>query len=120
MEQKNFKKVMRWLGQILRCPVCNFKYNLNEAKVLGSQEDKAFDEAEILIHSDCQKCKSSVMFNIEIRGPEIFSVGMITDLTSQDSKKFRGKSPISPNELISMHKSLKSFQGDFIGTFKSF
>lgn len=118
LDGKNYdiKKVMQWLGYILRCPICGFKYNMESTRVIDSQQNDVFNEAKILIHSDCKKCKSSVMFNVEIKGPEVFSVGMITDLTGTDSSKFKNRQPITANEVISIHQTLKSFNGDFIGS----
>jgi hypothetical protein len=117
---KNFdlKKVMQWLGYVLKCPICGFKYNIEHTKVIDSKQNEVFGEAQILIHSDCAKCKSSVMFNIEIRGPEVFSVGMITDLTQEDSAKFKNKKPITANEVIKIHQSLRSFRADSLRTLK--
>lgn len=114
MKKFDFKKVIEWLGYILKCPICGYKYNLNNTQVIDSEQNDAISEAKILIHSDCIKCKSSVMFNVEIKGPEVFSVGMVTDLTSADSAKFQEKEPISANEIIGMHKALKTFKGDFV------
>ena len=114
MKNLDFKKVMAWLGYILRCPVCSFRYNLRNIKVLESEQDEKISEARLLIHSDCQKCKSSVMFNIDINGPEIFSIGMITDLTSQDSAKFSGYEPIGIDDCIRIHKGIRSFKGDLV------
>lgn len=114
MKKIDFKKVIGYLGFILRCPICEFKYNLQNIKVLETQQDEFMDEARIVIHSDCEKCKSSVMFNIDINGPEIFSVGMITDLNSKDSAKFSKYTPINTNDVIKIHQSLKKFDGDFV------
>ena len=93
MKNYDFKKIIEWLGVILKCPICGTKYNLAKTKVLESEQNEIFNEAHILIHSDCAKCKSSVMFNVEIRGPEVFSVGMVTDLTGTDSAKFQKLGP---------------------------
>src|SRR5258708_14735193 len=117
MKKFDFKKVIEWLGFVLRCPICQFKYNLDHTKVIDSEQNEGLGEARILIHSDCTKCKSSVMFNIEINGPEVFSVGMVTDLTSQDSERFKHQGVISSNEIINLHKGLKKFNGDFVSTF---
>ncbi len=113
----DFKKIVEWLGFILKCPICGFKYNLEKTRVVESEQNEAFGEARILIHSDCTKCKSSVMFNVEIKGPEVFSVGMVTDLTGQDSNKFQKLAPIAVNEIIGIHEALKEFKGDFISSF---
>lgn len=113
----DIKKVIEWLGFILRCPICQYKYNLNNTKVIESEQNDALGEAYLLIHSDCVKCKSSVMFSIEINGPEVFSVGMITDLTSQDSRKFKDHFAISVNDVLTLHQGLKTFDGDFVKSF---
>jgi hypothetical protein len=113
-KNQDFKKIVEWLGIILKCPICSAKYDLGKTQVIESEQDDAYNEARILIHSDCVKCKSSVMFNVEIRGPEVFSVGVVTDLTGKDSAKFKKLAPIHVNEIIGMHKELKTFKGDFI------
>ncbi|GEM_PF-545742 len=117
MKKLDIKKIMSWLGLVLRCPICGIKYNLDNTQVLESQQSPDSPDTRLLIHSDCQKCKSSVMFNIDINGADIFSVGMVTDLTSNDSAKFSRLEPIDVNECIALHKSLKNFRGDFIKVF---
>lgn len=113
----DIKKIMKWLGFVLKCPICGNRYKLEQTRVISSEQSEVFGEARILIHSDCVKCKSSVMFNIEIQGPEIFSVGMVTDLTKQDTAKFQDRQPIGVNEVISLHKELAAFNGDFMSQF---
>ena len=90
---------------------------MDKTRVVDSEQNEAIGEAWVLIHSDCQKCKSSVMFNVEIHGPEVFSVGMVTDLTGQDSARFQKLEPISSNEVLGIHQALKTFKGDFISSF---
>ncbi len=116
---KNFdiKKIIEWLGFILKCPICGHKYNLEKTNVIESEESEMFGEAHILIHSDCAKCKGSVMFNVDVKGPEVFSVGMVTDLTGQDTAKFQKLEPITANDVLGIHQALKSFKGDFISSF---
>jgi hypothetical protein len=114
MKKIDLKKVIGWLGFILRCPICSAKYNLENIKVIESDHNEMIEEARILIHSDCHKCKSSVMFNIDINGPEIFTVAMMTDLTSKDSNKFSKLKPINVNEVIAMHQGLREFDGDWV------
>ena len=116
---KNFdiKKIIEWLGLILKCPICGNKYNLDKTKVIESEQSETFGDAHILIHSDCSKCKGSVMFNVDVKGPEVFSVGMVTDLTGQDSARFQKLEPITANEVLGIHQALKTFKGDFITSF---
>ncbi len=113
----DLKKIVEWLGFLLKCPICGTKYNLDKTQVIDSEQDEAYNEAWVLIHSDCQKCKSSVMFNVEIKGPEVFSVGMVTDLTGQDSSKFKRLQPLAADDVIGIHQALQNFEGDFITGF---
>ena len=114
MKNIDLNKIVQWLGSLLKCPICGQKYHIGKTRVVDSEQDDAYNEARILIHSDCVKCKSSVMFNVEIRGPEVFSVGMVTDLTGQDSSKFQNRTPIHVNEVINIHQALRDFKGNLI------
>lgn len=118
MQNFDMKKIIEWLGYFLKCPVCGIKYSIEQTKVIESNENAPLAEANLLVHSDCKKCKSSVMFNIEVKGADVFSIGMLTDLTSEDSKKFKEIGALSPNDVINIHSSLKHFKGDFITAFK--
>lgn len=110
----DLKKVLVWLGGVLRCPVCGYKYNLDNTRIIETHQGEVDSAAQVVIHSECGKCASSVMFNIDINGLEVFSVGMITDLTSGDSAKFSKLKPITYNDCISVHKDLAKFKGDFV------
>ena len=116
MKKMDLEKVMQWLSYVLKCPVCGYKYNLDRTKVVGTKEEDS--QAHLLVHSDCGQCKSSVVFSIAINGPDIFSVGVITDLTSGDTKKFSSIKPISSNEVLAMHDFLHRFDGDLIKILK--
>jgi hypothetical protein len=113
MQKFDFNKILQWLAYILRCPVCGQKYNAEQTKIIDSGEDKPFAGRSLLVHTDCDRCKSSVVFSIAIDGPEIFSIGMVTDLTSQDTNKFKNKRPITSDEVLATHEFLRSFDGDF-------
>lgn len=118
MKKFDLKKVLSWLGFVLKCPVCNVKYDPNAIKVMSSELDKATGETKLLIHSDCKRCKSSVMFNIDINGQDVFTIIAKTDLTSNDNTKFRKLPAINTDDCITVHKTLKKFNGDFIKAFK--
>ncbi|MEZ4180228.1 MAG: hypothetical protein R3B41_01755 [Candidatus Doudnabacteria bacterium] len=113
---KNFdiKKVLNWLGFMLKCPVCSAKYYNSNIKIIDSEQLDNFSEAHLLIHSDCHKCKSSVMFNIDISGQDVFTVIAKTDLTKKDSSKFSKLPAIDVDDLIDMHQSIDAFDGNFI------
>ncbi len=119
MKKYDLKKVLNWLGFMIHCPVCNARYDFSNIKIIDSETDTETADARLLIHSDCQKCKSSVMFNIDINGPDIFTVIAKTDLTSKDSDKFSDKPSIGVDDCITVHSALESFNGDFIKALKA-
>lgn len=112
MSKFDIKKIVAWLSQILRCPVCGQKYDLEKTRVIEG-DDKPTIAGSLLVHTDCEKCKSSVMFSIAIDGPEIFTIATVTDLTSQDTVKFKDREPISSDEVLATHEFLQAFDGDF-------
>lgn len=111
MELGKFKNVVEWLSLSSRCPICSQRYNINNTKVV-KDNDNSF-----LIHIDCIECHGSIMANISVQGTEVFSVGMITDLTSSDAIRFTDRSYVGYDDAISMHQYLQDFNGDFIGLF---
>lgn len=119
MKNIDFKKVIAWLGVVLRCQICQHKYSFDRIQVIETIYDEQTNDARVMIHADCEKCKSSVMCNIDITGPDIVSVGVITDLTSKDTMKFRKYNPINTNDVINIHKTLKNFNGDLVKVLKN-
>ena len=112
MRKIDLEKVMEWLSYVLKCPVCGYKYNLERTKIIETKQEDS--QANLLVHSDCGQCKSSVVFSISINGPDVFSIGMITDLTSGDTRKFSKVNPISPDEVLDFHNFLHRFDGDLV------
>jgi hypothetical protein len=113
MAKFDFKKIMEWLAYILRCPVCGHRYNLEQTKIIDNKDERNQVGTNLLVHTDCERCKSSVVFSIAVDGPEIFSIGMVTDLTSNDTNKFKDADPITPDEVLATHQFLDRFDGDF-------
>ncbi|HTL39691.1 MAG TPA: hypothetical protein VL306_02675 [Methylomirabilota bacterium] len=118
MPKFDFNKIVQWLAYILRCPVCGHKYNPEQTKIIDSPDTAPQNSRSLLVHTDCDRCKSSVVFSIAIDGPEIFSVGMVTDLTSQDTKRFKNSNPITSDEVLATHQFLQNFDGDFRAVLK--
>ncbi len=118
MKKIDFQKVIAWLSFALRCPVCGYQYNLERTKIIDSKESEANQEsqrqASLVVHSDCSKCNSSVVFSISINGPDVFSVGMVTDLTSEDSADFAHMDALAADDVLNMHYFLEQFDGNFV------
>lgn len=117
MRKIDFQKVIEWLSFALKCPICGYKYNLERTKIIDTKEEDN-GQATLLVHSDCSQCKSSVVFGISINGGEIFSMSMVTDLTSEDTRKFSARDPLSPDEVYAMHQFLENNNVDFIKALK--
>ena len=117
MNKKNVNKIIGFLGLILRCPICNNRYEEQDTEVLKASNAREID-SRILIHSDCGKCKGSVIFSVDIHDQDVFSVGMVTDLTFEDSLKFQEQDSLSADECIAMHELVKADMVDFRGLFK--
>jgi hypothetical protein len=113
MKRFDLEKIFEILSTALRCPICDYKYNLENTSIVESKQENAA-QMSLLIHSNCAKCKSNVVFSVAITGPEIFSVGMVTDLTSVDTKRFADQEPITSSEIVGLHDFLHEFNGDFI------
>lgn len=109
----DFQKIIEWLSHILRCPICGHRYNLEQTKIIDSKEKQPTFGANLLVHTDCDQCKSSVVFSIAVDGPEVFSVGMVTDLTSHDTRRFKNSKALTAGDVLSMHEFLNVFDGDF-------
>lgn len=113
MARLNYQKMIELLSVILHCPVCSNKYTAEQTSIIEAPEVEKREDSSLLVHADCERCKSSVVFNISLDGPEIFSVGMVTDLTSADARKFREAPNLKIDEIIEFHSFLQKFDGDF-------
>ena len=113
MRETNFQKMIELLAMVLHCPICANKYNAENTNVIETKAMDMTEDSSMLVHTDCERCKSSVVFSISMDGPEIFSVGMVTDLTSADAAKFRDANQITVDEVIEFHDFLENFDGNF-------
>lgn len=113
MRNANYQKMIELLAFVLHCPICSNKYNAERTSIIEALEEDRGEESSMLVHTDCDRCKSSVVFSISLEGPEIFSVGMVTDLTSADTIKFRDADPVTVDQVIDFHSALREFDGNF-------
>jgi len=90
------------LRVISYCPLCNSHYNPSQAKVL-EEKDGAH-----LIHVECKKCDSSIVAVIITGGIGVSSVGLITDLTSDDVIKFKNQDPVTDDDVIEAYEIVKN------------
>jgi len=90
------------------CPLCETNYNPMEARVLGEKEDGH------LLHIRCKKCWNSILALVLVSNAGVSSVGLITDLTYDDVRKFSmSEATVTTDDVISIHQLLlEDGQGD--------
>lgn len=103
MDGNQFFELIKNIYTALKCPSCGEVYEIDEIQFVG-QFDGLF-----LIQMTCSKCKLPVSVNIYAKDK---SKEIVSDLTISDLKSI-DREPISTNEVIAFHSSLKRFDGDF-------
>src|SRR3990167_4098474 len=95
------------------CPLCENKHNATEAKILDENEGAK------LVHIKCKKCYTSVVAIVFQNALGMSSVGVITDLTSEDVMKFRENEDITSDDVLALHEMLNKDQRVFENHFSS-
>lgn len=88
------------LRLISYCPLCESSYNPLRARVLEEKDDAH------LLHIQCSSCGSSVVALLFTSGTGPTSIGLVTDLTSEDVLRFKDQTIIATDEVISLHQFL--------------
>lgn len=105
MDQEKFINLLKNLQNIMHCPSCNSTYSMDEMQFLGNQD------GYFLLSMTCKKCSLPVWVNF-FAGNREGSRMIANDLTVMDFD-LMNREPISKNEVIDFHLSLKKFNGDF-------
>jgi len=87
---------------ITHCPVCNFRFDPIEAKII-QEGQKAH-----LVYIKCQHCKSAVLALIIANNLGISSVGLVTDLSIEDVLRFKNAKAVTPDDVIELHQFINS------------
>ena len=111
--QRNYQKMIELLAFVLHCPICSHKYHAERTSIIEARDTDSQENSQMLVHTECEHCKSSVVFSIALDGPEIFSIGMVTDLTAADAIRFRDSEAITIDQVLDFHSFLSKFDGDF-------
>src|SRR3989338_5904797 len=85
---------------VSHCPVCGSSYNPLEAHVLAEKSDAHL----VLIR--CRTCQTAVLAVIMSSSVGVSSVGLITDLSSDDVMKFQDAAPVTTDDVIELHQLL--------------
>lgn len=86
---------------ISNCPVCKSVYYPAEINVIDEKENAH------LLHLECRKCKGRLVVLI-MSGPRgINSIGLQTDLMSDEMLKFLDSQPVTADEVLEAKEILK-------------
>jgi hypothetical protein len=85
---------------ISHCPVCNLRFNPLEARVLEEKDNTH------LVHIQCRHCQAAILALIIGNNLGISSIGLITDLNSDDVLRFKNVKAISCDDVIEVHQLL--------------
>ena len=91
---------------VSRCPFCSAEYDLDGAKVIGEEDDAT------VVYVTCSECESSIIAVVAMSGFGIVSLGLVTDMTAEDTKRFFGAPGISSDELLSIYELLQKNHKD--------
>ena len=82
------------------CPVCHSRYNPIEAKILEEN-----DEAH-LVHIRCRHCQVAILALVLVNNLGVSSLGLVTDLNSEEVLKFKDLPPVTCDDVITTHQLL--------------
>lgn len=99
---------------VTHCPVCNLRYDPVEARVL-EESDNAH-----LFYIRCRHCQAAVLAVVTVSSSGISSVGLVTDLTSDDVIRFKSAKPITCDDVIEVHEQLLNKDKVLIDHFVNF
>src|SRR3989344_8515394 len=83
------------------CPLCHTKYQPQLAKIIAEKDDA------YLLHVPCAKCHSAVVALIFTNMFGVNSVGVLTDLTSDEVLR-APQGPVSADDVLDLYQALHS------------
>jgi hypothetical protein len=104
-EEPNGKALIRYLLSQIRCPVCDHHYSPDDILVMGHQ-----DELWILAIL-CPECETSGLILAIVEGQQEPSEPF-TDLTPEEIGRFKGRGPITADDVLDFHELLRDYRGD--------
>lgn len=86
---------------VCRCPFCSEEYDLDGAKVIGEEDEST------MVYVTCSQCQSSIIAIVAMSGLGVVSLGLVTDMSEEDTKRFIKGESVSSNELLSIYEILE-------------
>jgi len=96
--QKSLDKLQKEL--VIYCPLCNGDYQPKDLKTVESTQGAA------LMHSQCPKCRGSILslFYHDLLG--VTMVGLATDLDFNDVLRFKNASCVTQDDILETYQLL--------------
>jgi hypothetical protein len=92
------------MHMVTRCPFCSAEYDLDGAQVIGEENDAT------MVYITCSECESSIVAIVAMSGLGIVSLGLVTDMTAEDTKHFMSAEEVTSNELLEVYELLEKNQ----------
>jgi len=89
---------------VTRCPFCSAEYDLDGAEVIGEENDAT------MVYITCSECESSIVAIVAMSGLGIVSLGLVTDMTAEDTKHFAKTTPVTSDDILSIYELLAKDQ----------
>lgn len=106
---KGINELLRSLSQMMKCPRCGRKYQIQNMKFVGRVN------AFYVLQFKCEHCNVPVMASILVS--ELNNLGKklprFSDLGEKDLLKFVNTPNIAADDVLDMHEFLKDFNGNF-------
>ena len=94
------------LRLISKCPLCDEQYQPFQASIVEEKADAQ------LVHIKCHRCESAIVALIVNGQLGLTSIGLITDLSSNDVESFKDASPILEEDVLRAYTELKNINED--------
>jgi rubredoxin len=99
------KTSLEHLKPLMRCSLCDHKYEPNKALLLEDQD------GQTTFHVTCSSCGVSTMVFVSTGQFGVISMGVLTDLKGAEVKNLYGNEAISSDQVLDIHTFFKSFAG---------
>ncbi|QQS15478.1 MAG: hypothetical protein IPK84_03865 [Candidatus Moraniibacteriota bacterium] len=93
------------LKSLAKCPVCNKKYTSAVVTPLAENETRS------TMHISCPSCGVSSILFVSMNQWGIASVGILTDLGGEESKRHFGREIVSTDQVLDAYIFLKDRSG---------
>lgn len=85
---------------IRECPLCSEQYDTEKVQVI--QEHTGAH----LLHLTCQRCSSAMLALVMVSSLGMGSVGVVTDLTSEDVIRLQDIEPVTSDDVLTFYEFL--------------